>query len=259
MGEFPLSLRGSSHRVIFGGALLITKYHNTSMRLLSKLEQQLCWLILQGDGHYNYLANILDDYLPDAKIYVSKQEEQEVYILYKMFARDRENFPFDERDAQIRRLILVTVNLIKLLEQEGYIMLFMNASEEPNSSIGAGPDILISADGEEQTVEIESEIKDAYVIQLLAEYSSKAIYVTEEFRVFCENDYIPRSDVQFNKNLNLTRQSFELSRQSFELSKQSLGKARTSNRIAIATLIITFLSFLVSIAASWGWRPSFFS
>jgi len=236
------------------------------MRLLSKLEQQLCWLILQGDGHYNYLANILDDYLPDAKIYVSKQEEQEVYILYKMFARDRENFPFDERDAQIRRLILVTVNLIKLLEQEGYIMLFMNASEEPNSSIGAGPDILISADGEEQTVEIESEIKDAYVIQLLAEYSSKAIYVTEEFRVFCENDYIPRSDVQFNKNLNLTRQSFELSRQSFELSKQSfelskqsLGKARTSNRIAIATLIITFLSFLVSIAASWGWRPSFFS
>ena len=126
----------------------------------------------------------------------------------------------------------------------------MNASEEPNFSIGAGPDILISADGEEQTVEIESEIKDAYVIQLLAEYSSKAIYVTEEFRVFCENGYIPRSDVQFNQNLELTRQSLELTKQSFELSKQSLDKARTSNRIAIATLIITLLSFVVSIALS---------
>ena len=219
------------------------------MRLLSKEEQELCRRILQGDGRNNYLANILDSYLHDAKITTNK-EKQTVCIRYKMFAKDYKCFPLFERDPEIRRLILETVTLIKLLEQEGYIMLFMNASEEPNFSIGAGPDILISADGEEQTVEIESEIKDAYVIQLLAEYSSKAIYVTEEFRVFCENGYIPRSDVQFNQNLELTRQSLELTKQSFELSKQSLDKARTSNRIAIATLIITLLSFVVSIALS---------
>lgn len=228
------------------------------MRLLSKEEQELCRRILQGDGRNNYLANILDSYLHDAKITTNK-EKQTVCIRYKMFAKDYKCFPLFERDPEIRRLILETVTLIKLLEQEGYIMLFMNTTEEPNFSIGAGPDILISADGEEQTVEIESEIKDAYVIQLLAEYSSKAIYVTEEFRVFCENGYIPRSDVQFNQNLELTRQSLELTKQSFELSKQSLGKARTSNRIAIATLIITLLSFVVSIALSLGWRPSFFS
>ncbi|WP_288472220.1 hypothetical protein [uncultured Porphyromonas sp.] len=222
------------------------------MRLLSKLEQQLCWLILQGDGHYNYLANILDDYLPDAKIYVSKQEEQEVYILYKMFARDRENFPFDERDAQIRRLILVTVNLIKLLEQEGYIMLFMSTTVEPNLSIGAGPDKIISVDGEEEIIETRSDIEDASVIKLLTEYNPKEIYVTEEFRAFCANGCIPRSDVQFNQNLELTKQSLEL-------AKQSLDKAEFSNWVAIATLIITILSFVVSVAANWGWRPSFFS
>lgn len=229
------------------------------MRLLSKLEQQLCWLILQGDGHYNYLANILDGYLPDAKIYVSKQKEQEVYILYKMFARDRENFPFDERDAQIRRLILVTVNLIKLLEQEGYIMLFMSTTVEPNLSIGAGPDKIISVDGEEEIIETRSDIEDASVIKLLIEYNPKEIYVTEEFRVFCANGCIPRADVQFNQNLELTKQSLEL-------GKKSLDKAGFSNWVAIATLIITFLFSLVSIAlslvsiaASWGWRPSFFS
>ena len=220
------------------------------MRLLSEQEQELCKRILQGDGRNNYLANILDSYLFGAKITINK-EKQTVCIRYKMFAQDYDSFPLFERDAEIRRLILETVTLIKLLQQEGYIMLFMNASEEPNSSIGAGPDILISADEETQTIEITSEIKDASVIKLLAEYSSKEIYVTEEFRAFCENDYIPRSDVQFNKNLNLTRQSFEL-------SKQSLDKARISNHIAMATLAITFLSFLVSIAASWGWRPSFF-
>ena len=199
---------------------------------------------MQGDGRNNYLANILDSYLPDAKITINK-EKQTVFIRYKMFARDRKNFPLFKRDAQIRTLILETVTLIKLLQQEGYIMLFMDTTEEPNFSIGAGPDKLISIDEEEQTIEITSEIKDASVIKLLAEYSSKAIYVTEEFRAFCENGYIPRSDVQFNQNLELTR--------------QSLDKARISNYIAIATLIITFLSFLASVAASWGWKPSFFS
>ena len=235
------------------------------MRLLSKEEQELCRRILQGDGRNNYLANILDSYLFGAKITINK-EKQTVCIRYKMFAKDYKCFPLFERDPEIRRLILETVTLIKLLEQEGYIMLFMNASEEPNSSIGAGPDKLISVCKEEQTVEIESEIKDASVIKLLIEYNPKEIYVTEEFRVFCANECIPRADVQFNKNLELTRQNLELTRQSleltkqsFELSKQSLDKARTSNRIAIATLIITLLSFLASVAASWGWRPSFFS
>ena len=214
------------------------------MRLLSKEEQELCRRILEGDGRDNYLANILDSDLHDAKIMINK-EKQTVCIRYKMFAQDYDYFPLFERDAQIRRLILETVTLIKLLQQEGYIMLFMNASEEPNSSIGAGPDELISVSGEEQIIEITSEIKDAFVIHLLPEYSSMEIYVTEEFRAFCENGYIPRSDVQFNENLKLTR--------------QSLNKARISNYIAMATLAITFLSFLASIAASWGWRPSFFS
>lgn len=215
------------------------------MRLLSKQEQELCRRILQGNGRNNYLANILDSYLPDAKITTNK-EKQTGCIRYKMFAQDKDYFSLFERDAEIRRLILETVTLIKLLQQEGYIMLFMNTSEEPNSSIGAGPDELIrSVDGKEQTIEFKSEIKDASVIKLLAEYSSKEIYVTEEFKVFCENGYIPRSDVQFNQNL--------------ELTIQSLDKARISNYIAIATLIITFLSFLASAAASWGWRPSFFS
>ena len=221
------------------------------MRLLSEQEQELCKRILQGDGRNNYLANILDSDLPDAKITANK-EEQTVCIHYKMFARDSKNFPLDERDARIRRLILETVTLIKLLEQEGYIMLFMNTTVEPNLPIGAGPDKIISVDGEEEIIETRSDIEDASVIKLLIEYNPKEIYVTEEFRVFCANGCIPRADVQFNQNLELTKQSLEL-------GKKSLDKAGFSNWVAIATLIITFLSFLASVAASWGWRPSFFS
>ena len=223
----------------------------------------MCRRILKGDGRNNYLANILDSYLPDAKIYV-KKEEQKVSIHYKMFVRYYETFPLFERDAQIRRLILEAVTLIKILEQEGYIMLFMNASEEPNSSIGAGPDKLISVDGEEEIIEIESKISDPSVINLLIEYNPKEIYVTKEFRVFCANGYIPRADVQFNQNLELTHQSLklskqsleltnqslELTKQSLELTRQSLDVTRKSYKVAIITLIVTLGLSLVSMAVS---------
>ena len=123
-----------------------------------------------------------------------------------------------------------------------------------NFSIGAGPDEIICNDAGLKVYEITSDIKDPSVVNLLAEYSSKAIYVTEEFRAFCENGYIPRLDVQFNQNLELTRQSLEQSNQGLELTKQSLEQSNQgleltkkayrvavgSFLIAIATLILTF-------------------
>ena len=210
------------------------------MRLLNEQEQEWCRRILQGDGFNNYLANILYSDLPDAKIHIDKQQ-QKAWISYTGVAEKIESISLEERDPQIRRLILEAVTLIKLLEQEGYIMLFMSASEEPKFSIGAAPDkIIINGGAELRSYDIKSDIKDASVIKLLAEYSSKAIYVTEEFRVFCENGYIPRSDVQFNQNLELTRRSLEQSNQSLELTKKSYRVAIVSSLIAIATLILTF-------------------
>lgn len=211
------------------------------MRLLNEQEQEWCRRILQGDGFNNYLANILNSDLPDAKIHVDKQQ-QRAWISYMGVTEKIESISISlkERDPQIRRLILEAVTLIKLLEQEGYIMLFMSASQAPNFSIGAGPDKIICNDAGLKLYEITSDIKDPSVVNLLAEYSSKAIYVTEEFRAFCENGYIPRLDVQFNQNLELTRQSLEQSNQSLELTKKAYRVAVGSFLIAIATLILTF-------------------
>lgn len=236
------------------------------MRRLSKKEQELCERILEGDGHNNYLANILFSDLPDAKIYLDK-EKPELQIVYTS-DQGHKNSDLYERNPQIRRLILETVTLIKLLEQEGYIILFMSVTEEPNFPIGAAPDTITSNGVEQKIIKISSEIKDASIIKLWTEYSSKAIYVTEEFRVFCENGYIPRSDVQFNQSLRLTKQSLEQTNQSLkltkqsleqtnqnlELTKQSLDLAKRSYRVAIITLIVTILTTLVSIAISLAWR-----
>ena len=237
-------------RVIFGGALLITKYHNTSMRLLSKQEQEFCRRILsRGDDLNNILLNILDPDLEYARIYVREEEgKTKATILQADFSAHKATLSEFE---EISRAILMAVNLIKLLERDGYIMLLQELPEKSsNFTFGGGPT--------NQPYE-PFDINDDDVVKLLVDYSFTRIYPTEEFRVFCKNGYIPRSDVQFNENLKLT--------------KQSLDQARISNWIAIATLIITFLFSLVSIAlslvsialslvsiaASWGWRPSFFS
>lgn len=202
------------------------------MRLLSELEQKICDCILTREGPNNLLQNVLDPLLGNVKIEVKDVgEKYEVEICYKERVSDSE-------DEETHELILTAVNLIQLLEREGYIMLYMVLDKQlSETSFGPGA-------SNQSTVD-RLKINDDDVKKLLAEYVWKRIYVTEEFRVFCANGCIPRADVQFNQSLELTR--------------QSLGKARTSNRIAIATLAITFLSFLVSIAASWGWRPSFFS
>ena len=220
------------------------------MRLLSKQEQEFCRRILsRGDDLNNILLNILDPDLEYARIYVREEEgKTKATILQADFSAHKATLSEFE---EISRAILMAVNLIKLLERDGYIMLLQELPEKSsNFTFGGGPT--------NQPYE-PFDINDDDVVKLLVDYSFTRIYPTEEFRVFCKNGYIPRSDVQFNENLELTKQSLELTKQSLELAKKSLEKAGRSNRVAIATLIITLLSLVVSIAASWGWRPSFFS
>lgn len=220
------------------------------MRLLSKQEQELCRRILSlGDDQNNILQNILDPSLEYARVrgYYEKGKPK-VKIQLENSSAHEATF---SRAEEISREILMAVNLIKLLERDGYIMLLQDLPKKPSSVTFGG--------GATNQPYKSFHINDDDVVKLLVDYSFTRIYVTEEFRVFCENGYIPRSDVQFNENLELTKQSLELTKQGLELAKQSLDKARTSNCVAIITLIITSLFTLVSIAASWGWRPSFFS
>lgn len=89
------------------------------MRLLSELEQKICDCILTREGPNNLLQNVLDPLLGNVKIEVKDVgEKYEVEICYKERVSDSE-------DEETHELILTAVNLIQLLEREGYIMLYM--------------------------------------------------------------------------------------------------------------------------------------
>jgi len=179
-----------------------------------------------------------------------EREKPRLMIIHENPHRDRSEDLIFKRETELRKLLLVTVNLVQLLEREGYIMLFMPMTRQGSQMIEMGARYNTGCRAGEvenrkicsvkDCLRIGSDIQDDVVAELLIKYASREIYVTEEFRAFCENGYIPRSDIQFSQSLELTNQSLEV-------TKQSLEVTRKSYKVAIMALIVALLSFLVSI------------
>ena len=169
------------------------------MRLLNDTEKDFCKRILAGDGANNFLGNIIDHRLGGVRISITKNPKR-VKLLFSVrnqqpTAEESDNLPL--RNNEVTTDILTAVNLIKLLEKENYIMLFNRATVSQNQ--------MQFGQGFANTPYVESEIKDDVVSDLLIEYVEKEIFVTEEFREFCKNNYISREELRHRKEMNITR------------------------------------------------------
>ena len=168
------------------------------MRSLNKEERQFCNSILQGNGNNNYIGNIIDDKLDNVRIVMNRQ-----YSSVEILVTISNQSPTDEdlnyvkkRNTEVCELILEVVNLIQLLEKEHYIMTLRRANQFQNPmSMGRGVVNLPC---------ISSDIPDSNITNLLIEYCEKEIYVTEEFRLFCNRGFISRDEQRFQKQIKLT-------------------------------------------------------
>ena len=168
------------------------------MRSLNKEERQFCNSILQGNGNNNYIGSIIDDKLDNVRIVMNRQ-----YSSVEILVTISNQSPTDEdlnyvkkRNTEVCELILEVVNLIQLLEKEHYIMTLRRANQFQNPmSMGRGIVNLPC---------ISSDIPDSNITNLLIEYCEKEIYVTEEFRLFCNRGFISRDEQRFQKQIKLT-------------------------------------------------------
>lgn len=168
------------------------------MRSLNKEEQQFCNRILQGNGNNNYIGNIIDDKLDNVRIVMNRQ-----YSGVEILVTISNQNPTDEdlnyvkkRNTEVCELILEVVNLIQLLEKEHYIMTLRRGNQVQNPmSMGRGCVNLPC---------IRSNMPDSNIANLLIEYCEKEIYVTEEFRLFCNRRFIARDEQRFQKQIKLT-------------------------------------------------------
>jgi hypothetical protein len=171
--------------------------HNTqqpdTMRLLNREEQDFCRRILEGDGDNNYLGNIIDKKLWGVRISITRnpQNVDLLFTIQNAQPTDEELEMTIQRSREISYLILNVVNLLKMLEKDNYIMLLQRATTIPNhSDFGQGVVNLPS---------ISSNFSDPTISKLLIDFVDKEIFVTEEFRQFCQNKFIPRDERRFRK------------------------------------------------------------
>lgn len=168
------------------------------MRLLNIDEQEICSRILNGNGNNNYLGNIIDNKLRGVRISITRNT-QNVDLLFTIKNSTPTQDEIDEtlgRINEISLLILNVVNLIKLLEKENYIMLLQKATTIPNqSAFGQGITNLPA---------ITHNFSDPEISKLLIDYIDKEIFVTEEFRQFCENGFIARDEQRFRRQIRIT-------------------------------------------------------
>lgn len=166
------------------------------MRLLSDQEKQLCLRILEGHGGYNCIPNIIDQYLSGILILLDKREKTAKieFPVRNLNLSDSETSSIIARINQVSELILVIVNLITMLEKEGYLLTYSKASKDNDQSrFGQG------IGNSEHYVTYD--LPDKKINDLLIEYSAKDILVTPEFARFCNNGFIARDEQRFKKQI----------------------------------------------------------
>jgi hypothetical protein len=169
------------------------------MRLLSKLEKELCDRILKGSGSNNFLANIIDSRLQDVCIEVDylNKKARLILTIRNQTPTNEESDAIIGKVQEISELVLQLVNLLQLLVKEGYILMLergLNSKETKRygQCVSNAPSM-------------DYTFKDQNIVDLLCEYSNKEIYATEEFRRFCKKGYIARDEQRFQRQILFTQ------------------------------------------------------
>jgi hypothetical protein len=168
------------------------------MRILNETEKDLCLRILKGDGNNNYLGNIIDHKLEGVRISLNRKQPnvELLFTIQGQYPTPEETEMVIYRISEISIEILTAVNLINLLEKDGYIMLMQMGNQIPNESeFGRGIGNMPS---------IGHHFSDRKISELLIEYTAKEIIVTEEFRQFCKHKFIARDEQRFRRQIGIT-------------------------------------------------------
>ncbi len=175
------------------------------MRLLSDFEKQLVLRLrdirnVAGIQGVCNLVSLIDPYIQDCNIIIRRQPRSANIL----FENNQGAQGIIESVNRVLDTIITAVNLLKLLEENGYIYSYINANQRPNPLEYGGLQ-------QNLTNTVSHTIPSPAITKLLLQYSSQEILLTSEFDAFIERGYISREDHQFNQNYNLTRISVGIS------------------------------------------------
>ncbi len=158
------------------------------MREFSDFEKKLIRRINSTEG--NNLPNLIDPYLEDVSI--SVELKQKTKIIFQ--EHTVKSYDIEDRVSQIESIILQSVNLIKLLEEKGYIFTYKRGTVQFPFTYGTAA-VNLSR--------ITYEFPDERISELLTNYSIQEIFLTPELNVFVKNNFKTREEKRFNKQFTL--------------------------------------------------------
>lgn len=169
------------------------------MRILNTLEKEICNKILKSSGPNNFIANIIDVNLPGVCILVNRNPKSAnlLFTIKSKLPTDQETNYVIQKTEELSLFILQIVNLLKILEKDGYILLLERGSNsKENNKFGRCVDNLPN---------MSYKFSDQNIINLLCEYTNKEIYATDEFKRFCNNGYVARDEQRFKLQIKITQ------------------------------------------------------
>ncbi|MEA2105128.1 MAG: hypothetical protein U9P82_00175 [Bacteroidota bacterium] len=168
------------------------------MRILNKFEKYLVTQMCQVDWHGNLnIPNLLDNYLQGLRIQI-KREQNTVELLFEtqtVQPDENETTALIDKIGGINQIIISTVNLISLLEKEGYIVLFNSATQIDNE--------VTFGQGAVNLPFVTYTFPDEKTKNLLIDYTTKQIIPSTELDEYKKNKFLTRDDLKFRKNIRM--------------------------------------------------------
>ena len=192
------------------------------MRQLNTEEKRFCQLIHDKKG--TNMLTIIDDKLVGVRIRIQRKPE----LLKFLFEAQNETPDNADLISAVDRLqvlgvdVITIANLLKMLQDEGYIILYERANTIENE--------VDYGQGAVNAPSLPYRFPDDKLSSLFIEYSSKDIIVTPEFERFIKEGYISRDEQRYQTQIRTATTALMTSRKALRVSTIAL---------CVATLIGT--------------------
>lgn len=194
------------------------------MRTFDQFEESLIrnLKIYYDGGILQNFFSLIDNYLVDKSIIFNKPENK-VFIgfdIEKFFPEsyDQDNNLIDEAN-KISLVLVKTIFLLNYLESNGYILMFSEGKPEdkipPFSRITS------------LKKPITQEIYDPKICELILEYYSKSIVISQAIIELVDDNFISKEEIRHNENIRVANENLQEAKIAVQQSERAISIATT--------------------------------
>lgn len=171
------------------------------MRVFTTDEKSLLESINEGKG--GNLYNLIKPWIKGVKFDVEvKNKKVEIFFDTQVLTDQAKSLT--TRLEEIQTILILSVNLIKLFEDKGYLFSYRNTNQIPETyTFGQ---YVINSPSDAYT------FPDIRISELIVKYATQEIFVTAELNKFIEDGFITREQVNANRQFRVTSNALKTTR-----------------------------------------------